>query len=208
VRLLVAPGPHERLHVQRLILAYAGEQNLVRTAQLSFRSPPFGGHVDRSLSAFDVDSAPLGVTPRAIPTLIAADDGGVFGQFIFDGTGVFPSTTSADNFETTSDRQAALEALVRVENPRDNSPDTIDCASCHMAPLRKPSLFDDTRNPMAFQPDGTNVTPSDMAATYGDFPPLFVHIHAFSYVDTAPDISQRVVNETAWVVEYLNRVPQ
>jgi hypothetical protein len=35
-----------------------------------------------------------------------------------------------------------------------------------------------------------------------------VNIHAFSYVNTSPTISQRVVNETAAIVEYLNHLPQ
>jgi hypothetical protein len=65
--------------------------------------------------------------------------------------------------------------------------------------------FDDTMSPLAFQPDGTNVTAGDMQAVWtpSDFP----NIHAFSYLGVDPGINQRVVNETALVVEYLNGLP-
>jgi hypothetical protein len=44
-----------------------------------------------------------------------------------------------------------------------------------------------------------------MAATFRAVDaPFGLNIHVFSYVGTSPTISQRVVNETAAVVEYLN----
>jgi hypothetical protein len=221
--------------VQHLILEYAGEQNLVRTAQVSGTSLPFS-FGSWSMSAFDVTgTAPLAI-PRTIPTLISTADGGslviqgVDGAN--DGVSFDPATTSADNFTSLwqiseavaagtdagglspSDHQGALDALVRVENPKDNSANTIDCASCHLATdteqvVAMPLLsFDDTTSPLAFQPDGTNVTPGDMATTFapGDAP-FGVNTHVFSYVGSSPAISQRVVNETAAVVEYLNDLP-
>jgi hypothetical protein len=113
-----------------------------------------------------------------------------------------------------ADHQAPLDALVQVENPKDNSADTIDCARCHLATdteqvIAMPLLsFNDTTSTLSFQPDGVHVTPSDMAITFraGDAP-FGVNIHVFSYVGTSPAISQRVVNETAAVVEYLDNVP-
>jgi hypothetical protein len=213
---------------QRLILEYAGEQNLVRTAQSSLVA--IGSSGVWQMSAFDVNSAPLAAIPRAIPTLAPMLDGGsILIEAILAGFGagmpyfaLFGPTTASNDFTALDkgaptslsafDRQAALDALVRVENPKDNSPDTVDCASCHMAtPTEKivatPLFgFDDTMSPLAFQPDGTNVTRSAMEATWAAmFAP---NIHAFSYVATSPGISQRVVNETATVVEYLNDLPQ
>jgi hypothetical protein len=222
--------------VQRLILEVAGEQNLVRTAQVSQGSPGPASFGSWAMSAFDVNGAPLVAIPRTIPTLTSTADGGsVVLQVVVGanlGANFFPATTSADNFTvlwnvtepiragidagdlSASDHQVALDALVRVENPKDNSANTIDCASCHMATdtedvVAMPLLsFDDTTSPLAFQPDGTNVTPGDMAITFAPgAAPFALNTHVFSYVGSSPAISQRVVNETAAVVEYLNDLP-
>lgn len=222
--------------VQRLILEYAGEQNLVRAAEASGNNFGPGSIGSWLLSAFDVDGSPQVAIPMPIPTLTStADSGSVVTQSI-DGANslanFFPTTTSADNYASlwqiaqaylegadaggysASDHQAPLDALVRVENPKDNSADTIDCASCHMATdteqvVAMPLLsFDDTTSPLAFQPDGIHVTPSDMTVVFSpDDAPFGLNLHVFSYVETSPAISRRVVNETAAVVEYLNNLP-
>jgi hypothetical protein len=222
--------------VEALILQSAGEQNLVRVAEASIDTVELGPTGGWSLSAFDVSGAPPVATPRPIPTLSDPADGG---NVFREGIGAayymasFGPTTSADDFTalwrfsgnyngvpgvgpvSPSDQQAALDALVRVENPKDNSPETIDCASCHMAADTEHEVamrllsFDDTRSSLAFQPDGTSVAPGDMAATFSAADgPFGVNIHAFSYVGASPAISQRVVNETAAIVEYLNHLPQ
>jgi hypothetical protein len=235
--------------VQRLILEYAGAQNLVRAAESSDTSETvdcstgcqgFAG--SWGMAAFDLNGASLAAISREIPTLATPDGGGViaqgigFGDF---GTIVQPTTTSSDDYSAIYNAsavsvlpageasvllspkiQAALDALVRVENPRDNSPDTIDCASCHLATQTEQSSghvasFNDTTSPLAYSPDGTIVARSDMQATFtlnAGF-----NIHAFSYLGpnaaglghfgSVPTISQRVVNETAAVVEYLNALP-
>jgi len=217
--------------VQSLILQYAGEQNLVRMA-LAFLFQDPDGQIWKA-SIFDVGGAPKAPIPLAIPSVTDADGGSVFVEAILGSSslrldptaGSFPITTSADNITplggavddellsgdagvlAVSNWQAALDSLVRVENPRDNSADTIDCMGCHMAtPLenfvaRPLFSFDDTAGPLAYQPDGTIVTRADMSATPD---PNLTNIHAFSYLGQQPQISQRVVNETAAVVDYLN----
>jgi hypothetical protein len=101
---------------------------------------------------------------------------------------------------------------VSIENPRDNSPNTIDCASCHIAAstenlIAKPLLsLDDETSPLAFQPNRAFVSSADMAATFNTADE-HLDVHAFSYVARSPSISQRVVNETASVVAYLNQLP-
>jgi hypothetical protein len=200
--------------VQHLILEYAGEQNLVRTAQLSASSTPASSS-SWSMAAYDVTATPLVATPRTVPTLTStADDGSVVFQGVtgdFQKAFFIPATTSADNLTglwqtslailerqdagslSPADHQGALDALLRVENPKDNSANTIDCASCHMAfdtedVVAMPLLsFDDTTSPLAFQPEGTNVTPGDMATTFSpDDGPSGVNIHVFSYVERHP----------------------
>jgi hypothetical protein len=219
--------------VEQLILLYAGEKNLVRLAQLS----TINNELTEiwQMSASDVGVVKTTATPSPIPTL---GDGGVLS--IGFGVGVplpgqgddagprtfsvgFDSTSAtADDYTPLDDgtaenlspsaRETAFDALVRVENPRDNSPNTIDCGRCHLAtPTEKLvalPLFslDDTTGPLAFQPDGTSVTEADMTATFGT--QFGLNIHAFSYFGTLPGINQRVVNETAAVVEYLNDLPK
>ncbi len=224
--------------LQQLVLQYAGAENLSRLAQMSSQTEgiTFGG-ASWTMSVFDVpDGGTTVATPRAIPTL-AADGGAVTLQTIGAGSGspiadpdagpaffsasFQPLTTSNDSFAALDDgqpnsvslpdRQAALDGLVRVENPADNSPNTIDCGSCHLATPSEQSVgmpvfsFNDTTSPLAFVPDGKSVTSADMALVVSEG---MFNIHAFSYFDDAPGINQRVVNETAAVVEYLNDLPE
>ena len=214
--------------VEQLILLYAGEKNLVRLAQLST--------IDNELtelwqmSASDVGAVKTMATPSPIPTL---GDGGVlsigfgvgvpFGQGDDAGPRTFsvgfdPTSATADDYTPLDDgtaeslspsaRETAFDALVRVENPRDNSPNTIDCGrvppgDAHREARRHAALLPRRHEgPLAFQPDGTSVTQADMAATFST--PFGLNIHAFSYFGNLPGIDQRVVNETAAVVEYLN----
>ena len=65
--------------------------------------------------------------------------------------------------------------------------------------------FDDTMSSLAFQPDRTNVTASDLQAAWN--PIEFPNIHVFSYLGLDPGINVRVVYETALVVEYLTGLP-
>ena len=133
-----------------------------------------------------------------------------------------PTTISTDNLTplasgmtadlSAADVEAAFDALVRVEHPGDNSPDTIDCGSCHLATasellIAKPKFgLDDRTSPLAFQPDGIHVLASDMTPTFDTTSSARVNMHAFSYVGRGASINQRVVNESAAVVEYLNQL--
>jgi hypothetical protein len=213
-------GPFSK-GVEQLILKVAGEKNLTRVAALSstVAFPAWG------LRAANVTNAAEGaMSPFVIPTL--AGDGGVTGQTVEKSGGGFrfaPETTSADNLAplddgtpeslSTSARREAFNSLVRVENPSDNSPNTIDCGSCHLASpteqlVARPQFsLDDRTSALAFQPDGKSVVAADLAPTLHSNSTQ-LNMHAFSYVGRTPGISQRVVNETAAVVEYLNELPQ
>lgn len=216
--------------VEALILQYAGVQNLIHTAQLSSTLNELGS--SWTMSAFDVANAGTTVTAFAIPTLVQ-DAGAVALQTVssrvanpgsFSGADFEPATTSADNLTPlddgmptalgTSQVQAAFDSLVRIENPRDDSPNTIDCASCHVVTLTEDLVamplfsLDDTTSALAFVPDGKTVLAADMIPTAGTGAAESIDIHAFSYIGQSPNINQRVVNETAAVVEYLNDLPQ
>jgi hypothetical protein len=117
---------------------------------------------------------------------------------------------------SSAQRQAAFDAALRIENPNDNSPNTIDCASCHMAePARMlvgQPMFDmsATGDTNAFVAD-PSIPSADLASTATTFvDPLDqgLNIHAFSYRNTDPIINQRVINETAANLAYLNSLMQ
>jgi len=132
-----------------------------------------------------------------------------------------PATTSTDNLVPLANamtapqlaapvRAAAFTGLVHVDHPGKNSPNTIDCASCHLATpvaqlIAAPQFsLIEASDPDAFTPDGTYVLPSETSPTF-DTTGAF-NVHAFSYVDASPAINQRVVNETAAIVAYMNRL--
>jgi hypothetical protein len=207
--------------VRQLILQYAGENNLVRVAQLDI----VDGILAWNLAANDVTNAATATTtPFQIPTLPA----GITTDSLTTGATLTPfsvmlitTTTSADNFIALDDgkaaslsaatRQSAFDALVRVENPTLNSANTIDCALCHLAtPTEQLVAFpdfalDDRAGPFAFLPDGKSVNAADLVPTFNTSGGR-LDMHAFSYVGQDASINQRVVNETAAVVEYLNGV--
>jgi hypothetical protein len=208
-----------------LVLEYAGASNLTRVTELS----AFNADFSWSFRGFDVDDATAPATTAMIIPTVAA---GTTEQTFFRGfvnagasaviNGQFsPPTTSDDDLVPLADentaagltieaRQAAFDGLVRIDNPTKSSPDTIDCASCHLATpvsrLIAQPMFSlvESDDSFAFHADGRWVLPGEMAATFdgGDTAPF--NIHAFSYVETSPAINQRVVDESAAIVAYLN----
>jgi hypothetical protein len=99
-----------------------------------------------------------------------------------------------------------------VENPTLNSPNTVDCASCHVAQLARILVgqqqfgIDPTGNPNAFVPDAQAVPAADAQQTTSIDLNNGLDLHAFSYKNTEPMINQRVINETAALVAYLRSV--
>jgi hypothetical protein len=190
-----------------------------------------------NMSAFDVGGGATTVTPRAIAALAGADGGAVLidglgGGVLLDApdggaSGLkvqLETTTNADDdFAPLDDGKplelsspavhAAFDGLVRVENPTVTTVNTIDCARCHAATptelLVAEPIFslDDRTSALAFQPKGAIVSQAQMAPTFINPDDGQFNIHAFSYFGASPGISQRTVNETAFVVDYLNAIP-
>ena len=216
--------------MQKLILQYAGEQNLVRVTAMTSENAGF----QWSFFGLEISGASPKAVPLAIATLAATSADGTEQSFFrgfqssADPVGAFvPKPTGPDDFTVLADAKSALmlsaadqakltRALARVENPSIFTPDTLDCARCHTAsPLGQNVARDrlhlsEADDADAFQPDGKWVTAQEMSAT--DFSgasqtnpdvPL-VNVHAFSYAIQRPSISQRTVNETAAVVQLLN----
>jgi hypothetical protein len=218
--------------VQQLILQYAGEQNLTRLTQLSNGGQPLTSTDQPGLwvmSGIDISNA---ATATTSPMVIPALGGSTTLQqptAVLPAPGNFflatfsPATTSTDDLTpldngspnglSASAREAAFDALVRIENPANHSPNTIDCGSCHFATPTAALIgmpvfsLDDTASALAFHPDNKSVMASDMTRTFSTTS-IQLNIHAFSYVGQSPAINQRVVNETAAIVEYLNNLPK
>lgn len=107
---------------------------------------------------------------------------------------------------TSEGRQAAVSALMRVENPRVHSADQIQCVSCHVA---RPIAV------LAAQTYSMDLSklPDTYASTTGRnlkhevtpaLAPLSV-LRAFGWGGSAPAISLRVVHESAEVLDDLDK---
>jgi hypothetical protein len=160
-----------------------------------------------SATAMDIASLPAGTTDVGL---------GVGLQPL--ATSFSPETTSADNISlianytqamqaSAADRQASYDAALRIENPLDNSPNTIDCASCHMAQPARQLVgavlgMTASGDPNAFVPDAS-IPVADLAQTTQLVEDGDLNIHAFSYLPTGPMINQRAINETAANLAYI-----
>jgi hypothetical protein len=205
-----------------IITTYAGGANLVRVTGFvgvdEIETPP-GTEVEQSwvMGGFEIASGTA--TALTIPSL---PDGATTMSLGVDvsplATGFTPTTTSPDNIATlanldewqaasSAQRQTAFDAALRIENPLDNSPNTIDCASCHMAlPARElvgaTSGMEAKGDPNAFVPDA-GIPATELAQTTDVVQSGHLDIHAFSYLGAAPMINQRTINETAANLAYL-----
>ncbi len=211
--------------LRALILAHAGEANLTRVTHFSSSNTDFTW----TFAGVDVQNASAQTfTPMVIPTL---PPGSTSSQVFFLGfsqsspdDNFDPATTSSDNMTalvnaaaanglSAADRQTAFDGLVRIENPHMNSPNTIDCASCHLATpaallVVAPnfSLVEST-NANAFHPDPSLIPAADLAPFFTGASGPF-NLHALSYNGQDLAINQRVANETAAIVTpaYLNSI--
>ncbi len=162
-------------------------------------------------------------TPMEIPTLPKGTTSVTF--FAGFGSklsgGFTPETSSTDdmqllgnfekaNAETKAAQKAAVDAAFAIENPTKHSPNTIDCASCHMTgPGKALTASRDLglsldKNPNAFVPDAKWIVPANMTQTTPVKPDGGINVHMFSYRGSDLMIGERVINESASVVAYVN----
>jgi hypothetical protein len=162
-------------------------------------SPVFGIAGPGDSESIGLGVAPTGLISLNVPATTTSDD---------------ISPLLSPNSQTFSDdqRNAALNAALRIQNPNFHSPNTIDCASCHAAQIASQLVAQDfykvsiTGDANVYARDARYITVRDFASKYQATQPngLAVNLHAFSYDGTAPMIIQRVVNETAAIVAYLD----
>jgi hypothetical protein len=203
--------------LEKLILAHAGAQNLTRFTM--FVSTNL--QTVWTFQGFDIDAKGKS-TAMEIPTLPAHTTSvRYFVGFSQGLAGDFTPATKADDdmqilgnlskakAASKKDQQAAFDAALRIENPDFHSPNTIDCASCHVAGpgrvITGAALgLSATGNDNAFEPDGKFVKTKDLAQKTKVDMSNGLNVHAFSYKNAQPMIAMRTINETAGVVAYLN----
>ena len=107
---------------------------------------------------------------------------------------------------SADDAQAFAEDILNIENPRKHNPGTIDCASCHMT---EPAAQWTKLNYPAFDwkklvfRSGWDSTHDLSNTTISNLQPR--RFRAFGYFGPKPLISQRTINESAAVVDALEK---
>jgi hypothetical protein len=204
--------------LQTAVLKYAGTSSFMRFTM--FKSSNL--QTVWNFAGFDIANGKA--TPMVIPTMPNQGTGDeFFAGFAASLSGGFqPATTSTDaNMQllgklsdaqaaSKEDVQKAIDATYKIENPDMSSPNTIDCASCHMAgvsraltAVRDMHLTVDG-NPNEFKADPKWVSAADFKATTPVTGAHGINLHMFSYRGSDLMIGQRVVNESAGVVALVN----
>jgi hypothetical protein len=101
-------------------------------------------------------------------------------------------------------RQAIADTIFRIENPRLNSANTMDCAHCHLASPATHWLQQHGAG-LNFESNAFRFQSPWNLYRNGDLEAANLNFRNFGYFNRSAAISQRVVNETAFVVELLNR---
>jgi hypothetical protein len=113
--------------------------------------------------------------------------------------------TEATKALSDAELTAGLADLLKIENPALFSPNTLDCASCHVAGNAR--LYVQTLRGVA-APDGAFkfVAPAGQNAALADETHASGNaLGAFRYKDKLVSVSQRTVNESTLIADYLSR---
>jgi hypothetical protein len=196
--------------LRRVILDSVGAERLVRvtsTTREPSRAPSW------RFASVDVEGGAAHAT-----ALVALSEDAPFQTLSMQIGGRYatsPMTSSPDDASllfdldlaraaSATDVRAAWRAALRIEHPERHSPETIDCAGCHIAPhLRRDAealagLADEPSDDR-FVAEGLDLDPP-YPTTSGE---PRERIRALGYFDREPLINQRVMNETAHVVRAL-----
>lgn len=195
--------------LRTLLLAHAGRDNLTR---VTFMGVEQVGQAWR-FGGFEVEGGVM--RPMQIP-LVSVNEQTFKNHDLdgvtFDQAGTVPVSPAVDDIRllfdpaglataTQDERRSAYRKALRIENPKSNSPDTIDCATCHAASAarrfveRTYGLSPDGAAELYAHPRGLPLSGAKGTATN--------ELRAFGYFDDHPSISPRTVNETAEVVEHV-----
>jgi hypothetical protein len=208
--------------LRAIVLKYAGERTLKKVTFITIEAPALGGEAWK----FGVFEKKNGAFRRvAIPTLAQSGDEQLVRsplvqqeqtQFETEVSPAMPQegdlTALFGRFTMPSTAQQsaaakAYELALQIENPLKRSPNDTDCASCHLTHAR-------ARGEQVFGQSAQGQTSAFPANGLTTNVPVRspVNVRAFGYgvfarprQDATASISSRVVNETAYTLEYLNR---
>lgn len=100
-----------------------------------------------------------------------------------------------------------VQAALNIENPKLHNPNTMDCVSCHAAQPAREWLFKNHK--------GIDLNSARLSTGYSNKNFNLTNltesgntqiIRAFGYFQSKPAISQRVINESAEVADFLNKM--
>ena len=221
--LLVAqglPGPYG-VGLRSLILSVAGASTLTRVATMSSTSSSFWQFrifdvtdaANAQVAVRDIATLPAGTTTHALTAFNVTAPDASFSPAPAspDSFNELASTTNAQNL-TTAARATQFDGLVRTENPRLTTPETVACAPCHFTMTARTHIAEPrfglqtSASSAAFMRDFTVLSRIDLRPMFPALGSEF-NVHAFSYNGTDAAIIQRTVNESAAIVEYFVRSP-
>ena len=203
--------------LNKIVLKYASSANILRLTQF------LAGNLDTDWSFSGINVAKGKATPMDIASLASGTTSETFalgfGAFLSEGE-YLPGTKSSDNMQilansmlasaaTPAVQRAAFDSALRVQSPDFDSPNTIDCASCHTAQFAQVVVGQNmlglsASGPYSFVPNPSYVPAGDTLATTPVTATTAFNLHAFSYSGSNPMINQRVMNETEALVAYVN----
>ena len=202
----------------RIIEKYAGQANLVAFTSLNAGVFSGSGPIPNNMQFWDFQRFDVSAGHPSASSIPGLPDGTM--QLDLDTT-VMPMTASVSVATTSSDDditvlanfpqasqapaaalQAGFDAALRIENPHQHTPLTIDCASCHVAEPARTLVGDalgmhEAGNPNRFTADPAIPAADVVTTTSVLVDGAALNIHAFSYLFNSPMINQRVVNDTA-----------
>ena len=197
--------------LSELVLSIAGEQNLTRMT-FFLRAPPsnevwfFGGFERASgeLTVMDIEGVGMG-NQQVLRTEI---DAGY--DFTVNPTASVPKTertlltSAAAAAATEEERAAAFAAFLQVQNPRKFSADELSCAGCHLGTFVLEQTSATHGLSVSDFPEDAFSSSWDLSLR-GGASQKASSLRAFGYFDAEPMIAQRVVNESAEVVDDLEK---
>lgn len=203
--------------LRKLILKYCGEKNITRITTMAIE----GGGDQWTFSGFNITAN--SVLPIVIPKVFGK--GQTFMSAIPNSLD-FMATIMPINFSNLglwfvdnsviaktkfpeNDFKIWTEDLLKIENPRIHNPGTVDCVSCHLSSNilswqeRNFSSWDwkSIKSKQAFA-STQNLSNSTIKNSTSE------QLRAFGYQDREARFSQRVVNETAVVLDWFVQKPQ
>jgi len=196
--------------LRALVLAHAGEQNLIRMT-FFLRAPPkqeewfFGGFTREGETMTPLDIVGVGKVNQRVDHPVTAEGY----EYAFTPAPKKPEdlqlllVTATAKGAPPADLQKALGALARIENPTKYGPDQLDCAGCHVATTlsthAKANLALDTASHADAFKSTRDLT---LRGKAGSTPSS---LRAFGWFAKDPMIANRVVHETAAVLDDLEK---